>query len=88
MFYRSIQFFKIKKCIQLVFLNSDCDKMHGVFRIKLVYTSYLISRIYIISEFYSAGKYCVTADWSKLHLTQFLCLFKFTCVSNFILLHI
>jgi hypothetical protein len=21
-------------CIQLVFLNSDCDKMHGVFRIK------------------------------------------------------
>jgi hypothetical protein len=27
--------FKNKKCIQLVFLNSDCDKMHGVFRIKL-----------------------------------------------------
>jgi hypothetical protein len=23
-------------CIQLVFLNRDCDKMHGVFRIKEV----------------------------------------------------
>jgi hypothetical protein len=33
MFKKTIQFFLKQSCIQLVYVNSDCEKMHGDYRI-------------------------------------------------------